>query len=126
MPAQEQATPLASVTGRLALLGSVIGFVLCALMVFGLLALPVLGPLGMYSYIGLQGLDLWALVIGTLGPLPAVIGVGLGWWARWAGRRRGASTRPATAAIIVGLIALALTALAWAANEHVARTGNLF
>jgi len=111
--------------GLLALVSSVLGLVLCFLMAFGLMALPVLAPLHMYTFIGLRGLDLWALIIGAPGPLPAALGIGLGWWARWAGRRRGASTRLA-AAITVGLIALALTALAWAANEHVARTGRLF
>jgi len=113
------------VAGLIGFILSFLGLVLCALLAFGLLALPVLDPLGMYSYIGWHQLDLLALVIGTLGPIPAMVGVVLGWWARRSGRRSGSSTRLATAALVLGLVALALTAVSFAMNEYVARYGHL-
>ena len=124
--AATEGLPAPSPFAFVALMFSIVGLVMCALMAFGLLALPVLGPLHLYSSIGLHALDLWALTLGALGPVPAALGLGLGLWARREAKKRAVAPTSATAAIVVALAALALTALAWAANAHVAETGSLF
>lgn len=117
--------PGSSSAALVALMFSGIGLVLCALMAFGLLALPVLDPLGLYGPIGARSLDLWALVVGVTGPIPAVVGIVLGWWARRDAMKRGWPTRTATGAVAVGLAALGLAALGWAVNTHEALVGSI-
>jgi hypothetical protein len=90
--------PGSSSASWVALMFSGIGLVLCALMAFGLLALPILQPLGLYGSIGVRSLDLWALVVGATGPIPAVVGIVLGWWARRDAKRQEWPTRTATSA----------------------------
>jgi hypothetical protein len=118
--------PGSSSASWVALLFSGIGLVLCALMAFGLLALPILQPLGVYGPIGAQSLDLWALVVGATGPIPAVVGIVLGWWARRDARKQGWPTRTATSAVVVGLVALGLAALGWAVNTYESLVGPIF
>lgn len=109
-----------------ALMFSGIGLVLCALMAFGLLALPFLQPMGLYGFIGVHSLDLWALVVGATGPIPAVVGIVLGWWARRDARKNGWPTRTATSAVVVGLVALGLAALGWVVNTYESLVGPIF
>ena len=114
----------AAVLGVVAFVLSSLGLLLCAVLAFGFLALPVLDRFHAYSYVGFHDLDFLALVVGLPGPLFAAAGVVLGWWTRRVGRQRGTSTRLATAAVTVGLTALALVTVAWAVNGHVAHSGN--
>lgn len=108
--------PGSSSAATIALVFSIIGLVLCALMALGLLAMPVLAPLGLYGYIGAHQLDLWALLVGALGPIPAIVGIVLGVWTRRDAAKHGWPTRTATSAVVVGLASLGLTALGWLVN----------
>jgi hypothetical protein len=108
--------PGSSSAAMVALMFSIIGLVLCALMAFGLLAMPVLEPLGLYGFIGAHDLDLWALLVGVLGPIPAVVGIVFGVWTRRDAAKHGWPTRTATSAVAVGLAGLALAALGWLVN----------
>jgi hypothetical protein len=102
-----------------ALMFSIIGLVLCALMAFGLLAVPVLDALGLWSIRVHDAADL-ALTVGAVGPIPVVVGIVLGVWARGDAGRHGWPTRTATTAMVVGLVALGLTALGWIVNAFAA------
>jgi hypothetical protein len=111
--------PRTSSASWAALMFSIIGLALCALMAFGLLAMPVLDPLGLWSIRVHDAADL-ALIVGAVGPIPAVVGIVLGVWARRDAGRRGWPTRTAASAMVVGLVAVGLTALGWIVNDFAA------
>jgi hypothetical protein len=107
---------VAPAPGAAALFFSGLGLVLCAVLAFALVA-PHLGPWGWYAFVRRHNLDFWALVIGWPRVFFAGLGTLLGWLSLHPGRRVGPSARLARAAVVVGIVAIALAALG--------RTGDL-